>query len=297
MIDRLDGVTVFLAVAETRSFRATSERLGVTRSAVSQAFQRLEDRLGVALAQRTTRSVHLTEAGVQLYAAARPAAEQLDAALQAMQELRAHPAGRLRICVSSIAESFLKGPALAGFLAAHPAVDLDITVTDLEFDIVREGYDAGVRLGEAIDQDMIAVPVSAEQRQVTVASLEYIARHGAPEHPQDLADHLCIGWRPKVDVAPYRWEYTENGRDFDVALEPRVTTNDMNVMVRLALAGAGVTFGMEETFRPHLDRGRLVSVLEEFLPSFPGFFLFFPKREHQPSKLRALIDHFKTAGR
>ena len=180
MLDKLEGLTVFLAVAETKSFRVASERLGVTRSAVSQALQRLEDRLGVALAQRTTRSVHLTEAGERLYAAARPAAEALAAALLATQELRGRPAGRLRLCVSSIAESFLSGAAWAGFLAAHPEVGLDITVTDAEFDIVREGYDAGVRLGEVIEQDMIAVPVSAEQRQFTVASPEHIARHGRP---------------------------------------------------------------------------------------------------------------------
>ncbi|CAA9517433.1 MAG: Transcriptional regulator, LysR family [uncultured Sphingomonas sp.] len=297
MIDRLEGLTVFLAVAETRSFRAASERLGVTRSAVSQAFQRLEDRLGVALAQRTTRSVHLTEAGEQLYAAAHPAFDQLGAALRAAQEMRGRPTGRLRLCVSSIAESFLTGPALPGFLAAHPAVGLDITVTDAEFDIVREGYDAGVRLGEAIDQDMIAIPVSAEQRQVTVVSPDYLARYGAPAHPRELVDHICIGWRPKADVAPYRWEYTEDGRDFDVAVEPRATTNDMNVMIRLACADAGLTFGMKETFQPYLERGELVTVLDAFLPPFPGFYLFFPKRQHQPAKLRALIDYFRAEAR
>ncbi|GGE96969.1 LysR family transcriptional regulator [Sphingomonas prati] len=297
MTDKLEGLTVFLAVAETRSFRAASERLGVTRSAVSQAFQRLEDRLGVALAQRTTRSVRLTEAGEQLYAAARPAVEDLEAALLAAQELRGRPTGRLRLCVSSIADNFLKGPALVGFLAAYPNIGIDITVTDAEFDIVREGYDAGVRLGEVIEQDMIAVPVSAEQRQSTVASPDYLARHGTPAHPRDLINHLCIGWRPNADVAPYRWEYTENGRDFDVAVEPRVTTNDMNMMVRLACADVGLTFGMMETFQPNLQRGELVAVLEAFLPPFPGFFLFFPKRQHQPAKLRALIDHFRAEAR
>lgn len=294
MFDKLEGLTVFLVVAETRSFRMASERLGVTRSAVSQAFQRLEDRLGVALAQRTTRSVRLTEAGEQLYAAARPAVDDLGAALQAAQDSRGRPAGRLRLCVSSIAESFLEGPALASFLAAHPAVSLDITVTDAEFDIVGEGYDAGVRLGELIEQDMIAVPVSAEQRQVTVGSPKYLARHGTPSHPRDLVDHLCIGWRPDAKVAPYRWEYSENGRDFDMAVKPRVTTNDMNVMIRLACANAGLTFGMEETFRPYLQRGELMTVLDAFLSPFPGFFLFFPKRQHQPAKLRALIDHFRA---
>jgi DNA-binding transcriptional LysR family regulator len=294
MTDKFDGLTVFLAVAETRSFRAASERLGVTRSAVSQAFQQLEDRSGVALAQRTTRSVHLTEAGEQLYASARPALETLATALQAAQDLRERPAGRLRLCVSSIAESFLTGLALPGFVAAHPAVGLDITVTDAEFDIVREGYDAGVRLGEAIDQDMIAVPVSAEQRQVTVAAPDYLARHGAPAHPRELVDHVCIGWRPQADVAPYRWEYTDEGRDFDVAVEPRVTTNDMAVMVRLASSGLGLSFGMEETFRPYIERGELVSVLDEFSAPFAGFFLFFPGRRKHPAKLRAFIDHLKT---
>lgn len=296
MNDALEGLSVFVAVAETRSFRKASERLGVTRSAVSQSFQRLEDRLGIALAQRTTRSVHLTEAGEQLYGSVRPALADVGAALQAAQELRIRPAGRLRLCVSSIAERFLSGAALASFLVAHPEVGLDITVTDEELDIVGEGFDAGVRLGEVIEQDMIAVPVSAEQRQIAVASPTYIARHGVPAHPRDLTDHICIGWRPSRDVAPYRWEFTEEGRDFHVAVEPLVTTNDMNMMIRLACAGAGLTFGLQETFRPYLDRGELVPLLEAFVAPFAGFFLFVPRREHQPLKLRALVDHLKRSG-
>jgi DNA-binding transcriptional LysR family regulator len=294
MIDKFDGLTVFFAVAEARSFRAASERLGVTRSAVSQAFQRLEDRVGVALAQRTTRSVHLTEAGEQLYASAQPALETLGAALQATKERRGRPAGRLRLCVSLIAESFLNGPALPGFLAAHPEVGLDITVSDAEFDIVREGYDAGVRLVEAIDQDMVAIPVSTEQRHVTVAAPDYLARHGAPVHPRELCDHVCIGWRPQADVAPYRWEYTDQGRDFDVAVEPRVTTNDMAVMIRLARAGMGLSFGTEETFRALVDSGELVTVLDAFSAPFEGFFLFFPAHRRRPATLRALVDHLKA---
>ncbi|QPC93833.1 LysR family transcriptional regulator [Mesorhizobium sp. INR15] len=297
MIDAIEGISTFIAVAEARSFRVAGERLGITRSAVSQGLQRLEDRLGVALVQRTTRSVHLTEAGEQLYATARPALADVRAALQAVQELRTRPSGMLRIAVSTIAESFLSGMALPSFLEAYPDIRLDLTVTDEEFDIVREGFDAGVRLGEVIEQDMIAVSVSTEQRHVAVASRSYLSRHMAPDHPGELSAHTCIGWRARPDVAPYRWEFTENGRDFDVAVEPRVTTNDMATMIRLACSGAGITFGMQETFRPYLERGELVPLLEAFCPPFPGFYLYYPRRQHQPLKLRVLVDHLRRWNR
>jgi DNA-binding transcriptional LysR family regulator len=287
----LAGITVFVNVAEARSFRAASERLGVTRSAVSQAIRRLEERIGVALVQRTTRSVHLTEAGERLYRAVSPALEDVSTAIKAVGELRDQPSGMLRLTVSSIAEKFLSGSLLAGFLAAYPDIRLDITVTDEEFDIVAEGFDAGVRLGEVIEQDMIALPVSDEQRQMVMASPDYLARHEAPAHPRDLPKHHCIGWRPSPQVAPYRWEFTESGRDFAVDVNPRVTTNDMRVMIRLACAGAGLTFGMEETFRPYIASAELIPLLEEFCPPFPGFYLYYPTRRNVPLKLRVLINY------
>jgi DNA-binding transcriptional LysR family regulator len=293
MTPDLAGIAVFVTVAEARSFRAASERLGVTRSAVSQAIRRLEERMGVALFQRTTRSVHLTEAGERLYQSVRPALDDLGAAMEAVGELREQPTGMVRLTVSSIAERFLSGPLLAGFLAAYPDIRLDITVTDGEFDIVAEGFDAGVRLGEVIEQDMIAVPVSDEQRQMVVGSPDYLARHGAPAHPRDLPKHRCIGWRPSPQVAPYRWEFTESGRDFAVDVNPRVTTNDMRVMIRLACAGAGLTFGMEETFRPYIARAELVPLLETFCPPFPGFYLYYPNRRNLPLKLRVLVDYLR----
>jgi len=287
----LAGITVFVNVAEARSFRAASERLGVTRSAVSQAIRRLEERMGVALVQRTTRSVHLTEAGEQLYRAVSPALEDVSTAIKAVGELRDQPSGMLRLTVSSIAEQFLSGSLLAGFLAAYPDIRLDITVTDEEFDIVAEGFDAGVRLGEVIEQDMIALAVSDEQRQMVMASPDYLARHEAPAHPRDLPKHHCIGWRPSPQVAPYRWEFTESGRDFAVDVNPRVTTNDMRVMIRLACAGAGLTFGMEETFRPYIASAELIPLLEKFCPPFPGFYLYYPTRRNVPLKLRVLINY------
>ncbi|EIM27532.1 LysR family transcriptional regulator [Microvirga lotononidis] len=293
----LSGIAVFVTVADARSFRAASERLGVTRSAISQAIRRLEERMGVALVQRTTRSVRLTEAGERLYQSVRPALDDLAAAMEAVGEMREQPSGMVRLTVSSIAERFLSGSLLAGFLEAYPDIRLDITVTDEEFDIVSEGFDAGVRLGEVIEQDMIAIPVSDEQRQLVTASPAYLARHGAPAHPRDLPKHRCIGWRPSPQVAPYRWEFTEDGRDFTVDVNPRVTTNDMRVMLQLACAGAGLTFGMEETFRPYLARAELVPLLEEFCPPFPGFYLYYPSRRNVPLRLRALIDYLRKSRR
>lgn len=297
MVDDLEGISVFLAVAEARNFRLAAERLGVTRSAVSQTLQRLEDRLGVALVQRTTRSVSLTEAGEVFFEAVRPSVRQVRDAMQTLREMQARPSGLLRITVSSIAESFLSGTLLAGFIEACPEIKLDITITDDEFDIVEAGFDAGVRLGEVIEQDMIAISVSERQRQYAVASPAYLDRRGRPRHPGELQGHCCIGWRPRPDTAPYRWEFTENGRDFEVSVDPAVTTNDMGMMIRMACAGAGITFGMVETFQPYVERGELVPLLEDFCPPFPGFYLYYPRRQRQPLKLRALVDHIRTSAR
>ncbi len=292
----LNMLAVFALVAEERSFRAAAERMGITRSAVSQTIRRLEETLGIALILRTTRSVSLTEAGERLFGDIAPAIAEMRAATEVAGNLRGPPRGQLRLAVSSIAERFLSGPFLAGFTEANPEVQLDITVTDEEFDIVAEGYDAGVRLGEVIEQDMIAVPVAGDERQLAVCSPLYLQRVGAPAHPQELVTHRCIGWRPAPKVAPYRWEFSEDGKEYSVAVAPEITTNDMALMTKLAVAGAGITFGMEESFRPYIERGELVAVLESFSPHFSGFYLYYPSRRHMAPKLRALISHLQNRG-
>lgn len=292
----LNALAVFSLVAEERSFRAAADRLGVTRSAVSQVIRRLEETMGIALVQRTTRSVSLTEAGQQLFDQVAPAIADMQAAVEETGSLNGRPRGQLRLAVSSIAERFLAGPFLAGFAAAHPDIQIDLVVTDEQFDIVAEGYDAGVRLGEVIEQDMIAVSVSGLQRQLAVAAPSYLAAHGRPAHPRELADHRCVGWRPAPGVAPYRWEFAEAGREFAVAVAPEITTNDMGLMIKLALSGAGITFGMEESFLPWLRRGELEAVLEDYCPRFPGFYLYYPSRRNLAPKLRALIDHLRQPG-
>lgn len=288
-----NALAIFALVAEERSFRAAADRLGVTRSAVSQTIRRLEEGLGIALVQRTTRSVSLTEAGERLYAEVAPALAEMRAAIETTGHLRGRPRGQLRLAVSSIAERFLSGRFLASFAEANPEIQLDVTVTDEECDIVAEGYDAGVRLGEVIQQDMIAVPVAGEERQIIVCAPSYIQRFGAPAHPKDLSAHRCVGWRPAPRVAPYRWEFTEQDREFSVDVRPEITTNDMALMIKLAVAGAGITCGLEESFRPWMARGALVSVLSEFCPPFAGFYLYYPSRRNLAPKLRALVDHLQ----
>lgn len=292
MSDELDGIEVFIAVAEAKGFRAAGQRLGVSGSAVSQALRRLEERLGVALVRRTTRSVHLTEAGERLLGSARPALEELRTAVAAVGELGDEPRGTLRLHVSRAGESYLSGALLAGFLKEHQHVRLDLVVSDEPVDIVAEGYDGGVRLGEIIDRDMIAVPVSGDLRLIVVGAPSYFARHRKPKHPRDLVDHDCINWHPTPETPPYRWEFTENKREFSVDVRARVLTNDPALNVRLARAGAGVTLS-DDRVRDFVARGELVSVLEEFSTPFPGFYLYYPERRHASSALRALVDYLR----
>jgi DNA-binding transcriptional LysR family regulator len=289
----LNLLRMFLAVAEAASFRAAADALGVTRSAVSQGIRRLEDTLGVALVQRSTRSVRLTEAGERLHRQVSAPLRTVDAALEEAVD-DGPPRGLLRVSVSSIAERFLSGPFVAGFAQAYPGITLDVTVSDDPVDLVAAGFDAGVQLGEVIAQDMVAVPLTGPQRQLAVAAPAYVEAHGVPQHPGELVRHRCIGWRPAPDTAPYRWEFSEDGREFAVDVAPQVTTNDLRVMLTTALAGGGITFGLEENFRDWVQAGRLVPMLQDYLPPFAGFFLYFPSRHNQPRKLRALVEHVRT---
>lgn len=297
MADELDGMATFVAVAEARGFRAAADRLGVTHSAVSQTLRRLEERLGVALVQRTTRSVRLTSAGERLYASVRPALDEVRSAVAAVGELGDAPRGTLRLHLTTGAETYFSGTLLAGFLAEYPHVRLDLDVSETSVDIVAEGYDAGARLGEVIDKDMIAVPISGDIRLLVVASPTYLARHPAPRHPRDLVEHTCLAWHPTPNAPVYRWEFSENGRDFSVALAGRVLTTDPELNVRLAIAGAGVTMVREDRVQGALEKGELVPMLESFCIPFPGYYLHYPQRRHATPALRALVEYLKRGRR
>jgi len=294
MTGELDGIDVFIAVADAKGFRAAGDRLGVSGSAVSQALRRLEERLGIALVQRTTRSVHLTEAGRRLYAAARPALDELRGTVAALGELGDEPRGTIRLHVAAAAMSRLSEPRLSRFLAANPHVKLDLFASDDPLDIVAAGFDAGIRLGEVIDKDMIAVPISGDLRLIVVGAPSYFARRRRPKHPRELVDHDCIGWRPLPDAPPYRWEFTEHGRDFSVDVQARVLTNDPAMNVRLARTGVGLTLA-DERVRDDVASGELVAVLEEYSTPFPGFYLYYPQRRHASPALRAFVDFLRGA--
>lgn len=295
MADELDGMATFVAVAEARGFRAAADRLGVTHSAVSQTLRRLEERLGIALVQRTTRSVRLTPAGEQLYASVRPALDEVRSAVAAVGELGDAPRGTLRLHLTTGAESYFSGPMLAGFLADYPHVRLDLAVSETTVDIVAEGYDAGARLGEVIDKDMIAVPVSGDIRLLVVAAPAYLASHPTPRHPRDLVEHECLAWHPTPNAPVYRWEFSEAGRDFSVAVPGRVLTTDPELNIRLALAGAGVTMVREDRVREHIDNGELVPLLGSFCLPFPGYYLHYPQRRHASPALRVLVEYLRRA--
>ena len=289
MTDELDGMATLVAVAEAKGFRAAGERLGVSHSAVSQSLRRLEERLGVALVQRTTRSVRLTEAGERLYSAVRPALEEMRAAVAGVGELADVLRGTLRLHTSTVAETTFVGSLLAEFLTTHPHVRLDVVASDEAVDIVAEGYDAGIQLGEVIDKDMIAVPVTGDLRLAVVGAPSYFARRGVPAHPRELTQHECLNWHPTPNAPPYRWEFTENGRDFAVAVPARVLSTDASLNRRLAIAGLGVTLSFENHVRDAIERGQLVSILGEFCVPFPGYYLYYPQRRQASRALRALV--------
>lgn len=295
MATDLNLLAIFSAVAEAGNFSAAAERLGLTRSAVSQGIRRLEADIGHPLFLRTTRSVRLTELGAAMRARVSRALQELHDAVEEVSTSSESPRGLLRVAATSIAERFLSGPLIASFCDRYPEITLDVVVTDDEFDIVAAGFDAGVRLAEAIEHDMVAVPLTGDQKEVAVATPAYLARHGVPEHPRDLVKHRCIGWRPSFDSQPHRWEFSRDGQSFALDVDPQITTNDMLLMIRTALADGGITFGIEETFQPYLARGELVAVLQDWLPPFPGFSLFFPSRRTVTPKLRALIEHVRVA--
>ena len=287
-------MATFAAVAEAKGFRAAADRLRVTHSAVSQAVRRLEARLGVALVRRTTRSTHLTDAGERLYAAVRPALDEVRAAVAEVRETGTEPRGTLRLHSSRAAETLFGESLLSGFLTAHPQIQLDLVVSDAPVDIVAEGYDAGIQLGEVIERDMVAVPVTGDLRLVVIGSPSYFARRGVPQHPRDLTGHECLNWHPTPGAAPYRWEFTENGRDFSVAISARVLSTDAALNRRLVTAGIGITMAYEAHVRDALARGHLVPVLERFCAPFPGYYLYYPQLRHGSRLLRALIDHIRV---
>ncbi|NOU31440.1 MAG: LysR family transcriptional regulator [Polyangiaceae bacterium] len=293
MADNLSGLEALLLVAEKRSFTAAAAALRVTPSAVSQTVRALEERVGVRLCQRTTRSVGLTEAGERFVARLRPAMAEVRSAFDALGDLRDRPAGTLRLNIPRIAFERVLEPNLEAFLEAYPEIHLDIVIDDAFVDIIESGFDAGIRIGEWIDREMIAVRIGGDERAAIVGSPSYFERHPKPKRPRDLQHHDCINYRRIRTGEIYRWELTEDGKDVEIAVHGRVVVNDGDGMLRAAMAGAGLAYVFESVARPHIREGKLVRVLDAFCPPFPGLYLYYPSRANLAPKLQVLVDFLK----
>jgi DNA-binding transcriptional LysR family regulator len=288
-------LTAFVAVAEHGKFSKAAAALGVSASTMSHTIRALEERIGVRLINRTTRSVALTEAGDQLLRQIHPALDELGNAVESLAELSGKPSGVLRLAVGSLAVKMVIDPILPSFRAAYPDVVLDITVDDSQIDIVDGHFDAGMRIGSRIERDMVAVRVSPDSRLIAVASPAYLARHGQPSRPDDLREHDCIRLRDTTG-AIRKWEFERGDEQIEVAVDGSLITNDLDHLVRAALNGIGITYMLEDYMLPYIASGRLVPVLADWSLPFAGFHLFYPSRHQLPPKLRAFITFLRDTG-
>ena len=291
----LNELTAFAAVARLRSFRKAALERGVSASALSHALRALEERLGVRLLNRTTRSVTPTQAGQLLLARLEPAMREIDDALLDLSAMQDVPAGTLRLNVPRPAARLLLGPMLAGFAARYPRVQVEVVTDDGMIDIVRDGFDAGIRFGEQVAADMIAVPVGAPQPFVVVASPAYLAAHGAPATPRDLLAHACIG-RRFPSGRQYAWEFGREEDAVSIAVGGPLLFDDDELMLRAARDGAGLASVYEADARADLAAGRLARVLEDCLPPPSRYFLYYPGRRQMPPVLRAFVDMLRAGG-
>jgi DNA-binding transcriptional LysR family regulator len=285
----VSDLSAFVAVATHRSFSRAAAELGLSPSALSHTVRGLEERLDLRLLNRTTRSVAPTEAGERLLERLRPALRDIDDALEDANAFRDKPAGRLRLNVPRSAALVLLAPVMTRFVKAYPQMRLEITAEDRLVDIVASGYDAGVRFGESVERDMIAVRIGPDLRMAVVGAPAYFRRHPKPLKPRDLHGHACIRFRlPSGGI--YRWEFEKKGEVLEVEVDGPLTLSDQQVMLQAALDGAGLANVLEIHARAHLKARQLVRVLADWCPPFPGYFLYYPSRRQVPADLRAFID-------
>lgn len=283
-------LAVFVAVAEERSFRRGAARLGVTSSRASHALRSLEARLGTKLLNRTTRSVAITEAGRALLAALAPSMTTIAAALEAASHHDGRPRGVLRLNVPRLAISMIFAPVLARYATAYPEVVLEVTVSEGLEDVVGDGFDAAVRLGEHLDEDMIAVPLTAPFKTAVVGSPSYFESNAPPDHPRALVAHRCIQCRSGPDRTLYRWEFERDGDAIVVDVTGPVITDSVELMMQAALDGVGLFHGVDQIVKEHVNVGTLIQVLGDWSPTYPGFYLYYPGRRNTPPALLALVD-------
>lgn len=292
----LDDFLAFFAVAREQSFTRAAAKLGVSQSALSHTMRELEARLGVRLLARTTRRVAPTEAGERLVQTLGPRFEEIEAELAALGELRDKPAGNVRITATEYAADAILLPKLAKLLRDYPDIKIEITVDYGLTDIVSQRYDAGVRSGEQVGKDMIAVRIGPDMRMAVVGAPSYLRKGPEPKRPQDLVDHNCINLRLPTHGAVYAWEFEKGGRELKVRVDGQLTFNTTAQMLNAALAGLGLTYVPEGLAHPHIAKGRLKRVLEDWCPPYSGYHLWYPSRRQSSAAFSLLVDALRYRG-
>jgi DNA-binding transcriptional LysR family regulator len=286
----INDLLAFLLVAKERSFTRAAAQLGISQSALSHTIRKLEERLALRLLTRTTRSVAPTEAGERLLRTVGPRLEEIEAELAALTELREKPAGSLRITTGEHAAQVILWPVLAELLPRYPDIKVELTIDYGLTDIVRERYDAGVRLGEQVAKDMIAVRIGADFRMAVVGTPAYFAKHPKPIKPQDLTAHDCINIRLPTYGGIYAWEFEKRGRALKVRVEGPLVFNNMGLRMNAALAGLGLAYLPEDQVQAHVADGRLIRVLADWCPPFSGYHLYYPSRRQMAPAFAVLVD-------
>jgi DNA-binding transcriptional LysR family regulator len=286
----ITDLLAFRAVARERSFTRAAAQIGVSPSALSHRLRALEERLGVRLLTRTTRSVAPTETGERLLAAIGPHFDGIEAELAALNELRDRPAGTIRITSGDHVSETILEPAVAKLLRDYPDIQVEISVNMGFVDIVAERFDAGIRLGETVAQDMVAVRIGPDLRMAAVASPSYFEAHKPPRTPHDLADHNCINLRLPTRGGLYAWEFEKGGRALNVRVEGQLIVNDIALARQAAIDGLGIAYLPDDYLQPDIDSGRLTRVLESWCPPFPGYHLYYPSRRHHSPAFALLVE-------
>lgn len=294
--EELVDLNAFAVVAEEKSFTRAAAKLGTSQSSLSHTIRRLEARLGVRLLTRTTRNVAPTEAGERLLATLQPALESISTELASLSELREKPAGTIRITTAEHAATTILWPALERLLPQYPDIRVELSIDSGLRDIVADRFDAGVRLGEALAKDMIAVKISPDVRMVIVGSPAYLARHPEPKTPNDLSDHNCINLRLLSAGGLYAWELEKEGREVRVRVDGQLVLNNIGMVVRGAKAGLGLGFVMEDHIAEEIASGELVRVLDDWCPPFSGYHLYYPSRRQPSAAFSLLVEALRYRG-
>jgi DNA-binding transcriptional LysR family regulator len=288
--DQIGDLLAFMAVARERSFTRAAAKLGVSQSALSHTLRALEAKLGLRLLTRTTRSVSPTDAGERLLSKLGPHFDEIDAELAAVSELRQRPAGSIRITSGDHAAETILWPVLGKFLRRYPDIKVEVSIDYGLVDIVAQRYDAGVRFGEQVSKDMIAVPIGPDTRMAVAGAPPYFSERAAPKVPQDLTGHKCINMRLPTYGGLYAWEFEKGRRKMNVRVDGQLVFNSVRPILNAALAGFGLAYLPEDIVQPHVSKGHLKRVLEDWCPPFPGYHLYYPNRRQNSPAFALLVD-------